>query len=525
MTHKLSILQMNMWRGGSKVPNGLARTVDIIKQTPTDVALLSETDNNAPAKVAQALGAGWYSAGTGDTGVVSRYPILYSSQYTATPNYWTKAVLDCDDNKVTVYSVHLEYRWYTPYLIRGYGSGEPGSPTGWGPLPNGPVTDTAALHSNNMASGRTSTIEALMTDASVERLAGRRVFIGGDFNEPSHLDWTAATKTSFGRNGVSYQWDTTKALEAQGWVDGYRAKHPDVSASPALTWPSDNADSTPEVLGEGINADMRDRLDFIFHAPQAGLVLESATLIGPAGTIAMNTRQPQVGVDQYTPFNGSWPSDHKGNLQKFSFDQGDSMGSIDSNGIWKYDMADKVNGWPAYSNLATNSVSNVIKDIRPKIVYTATSQSDATSKANTMKNSGLTPTTTSPFFFWRADTKSLWVYDGSTWFDSDKDDSGWKAHGGAAASGITFDVPIQYRVINGVVYWRGQFHRNGGAALTDFDMITGVAGESRPPVETPLVISVNGGTQVSAKITPEGTIRVYGGSSVSWPILGGNYAK
>lgn len=91
------------------------------------------------------------------------------------------------------------------------------------------------------------------------------------------------------------------------------------------------------------------------------------------------------------------------------------MGTVDNNGIWKYDDSDKVNGWVNWMNLATNSTSNVVSGIRPKLVYTATSQSDANTKVTALKADGLTPSVSSPFFFWRTDTKSLWTYDNTTW--------------------------------------------------------------------------------------------------------------
>ena len=91
------------------------------------------------------------------------------------------------------------------------------------------------------------------------------------------------------------------------------------------------------------------------------------------------------------------------------------MGTTDNNGIWKYDNDDSINGWSNYMNLSTNSVSNALSSIRPKLVYTATSQTDANSKVTSLKADGLTPSTASPLFFWRTDTKNLWTYDSTTW--------------------------------------------------------------------------------------------------------------
>lgn len=94
------------------------------------------------------------------------------------------------------------------------------------------------------------------------------------------------------------------------------------------------------------------------------------------------------------------------------------MGATDSNGIWKYDSSDIINTWPAYGNLLANSVSNVFTDIRQKAIYTASSQSDANTKVTALKTGGLTPSTAAPFFFWRSDTKSLWMHDGTTWYEA-----------------------------------------------------------------------------------------------------------
>ena len=40
------------------------------------------------------------------------------------------------------------------------------------------------------------------------------------------------------------------------------------------------------------------------------------------------------------------------------------MGTVDKNGIWKYDDSDKVNGWVNWMNLATKSTSNTVSGIR-----------------------------------------------------------------------------------------------------------------------------------------------------------------
>ena len=114
------------------------------------------------------------------------------------------------------------------------------------------------------------------------------------------------------------------------------------------------------------------------------------------------------------------------------------MGATDSNGIWKYDYSDTINGWPTYGNLLANSVSNVFTDIRPKAIYTASSQSDANTKVTALKASGLTPSTAAPFFFWRSDAGTLWAYNNSTWIRiTPPDNTAWSDLSSAFASGVS----------------------------------------------------------------------------------------
>lgn len=91
------------------------------------------------------------------------------------------------------------------------------------------------------------------------------------------------------------------------------------------------------------------------------------------------------------------------------------MGTTDNNGIWKYDLSDSVNGWPAYMNLGMNSISNALTVIRQNTLYKASSLADANTKVAGLKASGLTPSAANPFVFTRSDTNSLWSYNNSAW--------------------------------------------------------------------------------------------------------------
>ena len=91
------------------------------------------------------------------------------------------------------------------------------------------------------------------------------------------------------------------------------------------------------------------------------------------------------------------------------------MGTTDKNGVYKYDTSDTVASWPTFMNLGMNSVSNALSIGVPKYVYTASSQSDANTKATAIKNNGFTPSSSAPFFFYRTDQKMMYAYDGTSW--------------------------------------------------------------------------------------------------------------
>lgn len=62
-----------------------------------------------------------------------------------------------------------------------------------------PVTDKAEIEKANNESLRDESIRLLIEDAT--KSDADFVILGGDFNEPSHLDWTEETKGLWDHNG------------------------------------------------------------------------------------------------------------------------------------------------------------------------------------------------------------------------------------------------------------------------------------------------------------------------------------
>ncbi|WP_020576807.1 endonuclease/exonuclease/phosphatase family protein [Actinopolymorpha alba] len=315
----LRILSFNIWFEGTAVPGGLDHVLETIRMTGANVIMLSEA-GGATTAIAEKLSTPeqpYYAAASGDAGIVSAFPIVSESDLP----YAKKAVLDVDGRKVATYSAHLYYRNYATYLPRGYGGGvdEPSefAEYGWDRLPDGPVLDIDKILKVNEDSKRPEVVSQIVADAATERALGRTVFFGGDFNEPSAFDWTAATSSLFDHNELTIPWQTTSLLRDAGYVDAYRTTYPDPVTHPGFTWPSDNADKAVSDLTWAPEADERDRIDYVFHAAAPGVKLLGAGLVGPRSTIVRSERVVEDTDDNFLPIPANWPSDHKAVLATY----------------------------------------------------------------------------------------------------------------------------------------------------------------------------------------------------------------
>ncbi len=316
---EIRVLTINIWQAGDNIRGGIDLVADLIVSTDASIVTLTEAFRGATDKVADALrrrGRTYASAPSDDTGVLSIFPI----ESTTRLDWMTRARLTVDGELFSVYAAHLEYRWYATYLPRGYGPGSSGdefAQYGWNKLPDGPVTDPAVVQRVNTSSGRPDVIKRFIDDARVEMAAGRSVILGGDFNEPSALDWTAATAQLFDHHGVVLPWASTDRLRQAGFVDAYRSRYPDPVTHPGFTWPASNPEAPISKLTWAPEADERDRIDYIFTSPGAALTLTSVGLVGPRGSIVRNQRVDENTQDNFVASPQRWVTDHKAVLATY----------------------------------------------------------------------------------------------------------------------------------------------------------------------------------------------------------------
>ncbi|WP_226533983.1 LPXTG cell wall anchor domain-containing protein [Microbacterium paraoxydans] len=309
----LSVVQLNVW--------GKTTDAQMLEEIGADLIFVEEAQR-AAAAVAEELGFDHHSTG-GSAGVISRYPIVDAGVVTVpgTQGGWVKAIVQVGDTQIAAYGGHLEYRYYATYLPRGYAGDvlAPGFPSewrGWSKL-NAPVTDVPQILAANEASSRPAAATALINDMTQERAAGRLTLMGADMNEPSDLDWTESTANLYDHNGVVAPWQTTSILRDGGLVDAYRAVYPNPVTHPGFTWPAATPNVSVSQLAWAPEADERDRIDYLFFAPDERLSLTSTRIVGPVGDIVRGARALPVSDEEIFTPQTLWTSDHKGLQAEF----------------------------------------------------------------------------------------------------------------------------------------------------------------------------------------------------------------
>ena len=236
-----------------------------------DVIGIEEAWGNIP-RLAQAMGWPYYDP---RTQVVSRLPLL---------------ALPDGDGTVTFVEV------------------EPGAVVALGNihLPSSPYGPGMAMRGRSpediLATEERVKIPALEpTATALADLAdgGMPVFMVGDFNSPSHLDWTEAAVGTREQIRFPLAWPVTVFVEDLGFRDSFRETHPDPVEEPGLTWPA----ARPRI-DDGWNPlkdAPADRIDYVFGAGPIEIL--HSVRMGEEGAAELSV----------TP----WPTDHRGVVSTF----------------------------------------------------------------------------------------------------------------------------------------------------------------------------------------------------------------
>ncbi|WP_027863087.1 endonuclease/exonuclease/phosphatase family protein [Marmoricola sp. URHB0036] len=252
----LSLLVFNVEYGGTKASDA------VIADLKADVVGVLESYNRLP-KIAAAAGYPYYDVGLQ---IMSKYPILEPSGADGLYSY----IEVRPGEAVAMINTHLDYVHDGPNRLNRGAS----------------VADVVATEK----AVRLSSIQTLLPSATTLLDQGWPVFLTGDLNEPSHLDWTAATASQHGGVGA-VAWPVSEALLGAGLHDSYRETHPDPVTDPGNTWGGvAGSEGSPR------------RIDFAYVGGPVDVV--SSQVVGERGGDSVDRGYPK------------WTSDHRAVLSR-----------------------------------------------------------------------------------------------------------------------------------------------------------------------------------------------------------------
>jgi endonuclease/exonuclease/phosphatase family metal-dependent hydrolase len=267
---EFTLMDFNIEYGGVQVD--FAKIVEAARAADPDVIAIEEAEGNTE-RLADELG--WPHANIRNQ-VISKFPIVDPPDADGRYVYVELA----PGAVIAISNVHLPSDPYGPYAVRDGSTPE----------------DVIRLENET----RLPAIEERLAVLPDLVAAGIPTFLTGDFNAPSHLDWTEAAVGTRPHIRYPLAWPVSTAIEDAGFRDTYREIHPDPVTHPGLTWWA----GRPIVDDYPDHADPQDRIDIIYAAGEA-----RTTAVAIAGEVG----GPQVDISV-----DPWGTDHRAVLSTFT---------------------------------------------------------------------------------------------------------------------------------------------------------------------------------------------------------------
>jgi endonuclease/exonuclease/phosphatase family metal-dependent hydrolase len=267
------VMSFNLWYGGQAGGQPLKQSAEVIAAADANIVGLQETHGkNGAGNQTEALAAllHWnYLEQADKTSILTPFNIVRPLD-----DLGAEVELP-DGRRVLVFNIHYYHAPYQPYQLLSI------------PYEDGRFikTEDEAIDEARKARGG----ESDQLAAVIKRYwdGDLPIFVTGDFNEPSHLDWTPKA-ASAGVVPLAVTWPASKALTDIGLIDAYRATHANEASKPGFTWTPITAPDDPN--------DRHDRIDFVYAA--GPLRVLQAAIVGEL---------PEFANIVVTPY----PSDHR----------------------------------------------------------------------------------------------------------------------------------------------------------------------------------------------------------------------
>ena len=222
----LRVLVWNAWRGGNEVESGPEKVLQVIRDVEPDLVLMQESydidgDRTTLGRwIAEQLGWQVHQAESPHLCILTPMKI----EATFFHHNWHGLgvrITDAAQRTFVAWSIWLDYRAYITYELRDRPE----------------QSDEELLAAEDVRSTRLQEAKALvkhLKDAGQLELEVP-LLVGGDWNNPSHLDWTVDTTRVY-RNRRALPLPVSTLMQAEGFTDTFRAVHPNPVQRPGLTW-------------------------------------------------------------------------------------------------------------------------------------------------------------------------------------------------------------------------------------------------------------------------------------------------
>ena len=279
---RIRVMSYNIYRGGTMHGQPLSQTAKVIREAKADIVGLQEPRSPKgfnTERLAKILG--WNHSANIRKGIV-----LTPHEIVENFAGGIKVKLPSGQHAY-VFSLHLPSNPYQPYQLLGI---RPKWHKHW----DTPFIKTAVEAIEAARKARGGEVSGLLNQIRDLPDKEAAVFVVGDFNEPSHLDWTEEAAVA-GRHPMKVEYPHSKAMSKAGFADAYRTVYPDEMKHPGFTWSPMYKTDDPSTH--------HDRIDFVYFQGR------SVKLVG-AKVIGENEENADVVVSPY-------PSDHRAVVAEF----------------------------------------------------------------------------------------------------------------------------------------------------------------------------------------------------------------
>lgn len=226
----IKVMAFNIWHGGRHRGEqvGVERVVEIIKESGADVIGMVETYGSG-AKIADALGYYFYLHSS-NLSIMSRFPIVQTYDIFRSFNCSGAMLQVSQRQSVNILHLWLDY------------------------LPSTDQQINTGVSPEDIVKGEWKTrgaeLQEILKQAKPLIENSVPLFVTGDFNAGSHLDFTPENAAQ--HKGYAIEWVTSQLMEQAGFTDSFRAVNPSIKENPGITW-------SPEWKNE-----LQYRIDFVY---------------------------------------------------------------------------------------------------------------------------------------------------------------------------------------------------------------------------------------------------------------------